>query len=267
MANDIRIRQGVHNLDSAAVAAFRSAYQKMMAINDNRGYAWFAGLHGTPNNWCWHHEQSFHFPGQVLELFLPWHRAYLYNFEMAMRDQVPGVTLPWWDWTLRPPRQNGIPDIFAAPQADGQPNPLFSFHMNVPTARPPINRPTGRHPGPVDQLPAQSDVDEVLTGNSDFSSFTDALESNLHDQVHGWVSGDMGQVPVAAYDPIFWSHHAMVDRLWWLWQVRNGNGNMPPDMLDVVLAPFTFKVRDVLNINALGYDYGAAQTVVPVGGS
>jgi hypothetical protein len=29
-----------------------------------------------------------------MQLFLPWHRAYLYNFEMAMRDRVAGVTLP-----------------------------------------------------------------------------------------------------------------------------------------------------------------------------
>jgi len=203
MASNIRMRQGVHNLDSANVSAFRGAYQKMMAINDNRGYAWFAGLHGTPNFWCWHHQRSLHFRGRVMELFLPWHRAYLYNFEMAMRDQVPGVTLPWWDWTLRPPRQDGIPDIFAAPVVDGQPNPLYSFQMNVPTARPPINRPTARDPGPTTDLPTQNILDDVLTSNLDFSSFTDALEGQLHDAVHGWVSGDMGIIAVAAYDPIF----------------------------------------------------------------
>jgi len=237
----------------------------MMAISDNRGYAWFAGLHGAPNFWCWHHQRSSHFRNRVMELFLPWHRAYLYNFEMAMRDQVPGVTLPWWDWTLRPPRQDGIPGIFSAPQADGKANPLFSFRMNVPTANPPLRRSTQRDPGPTDELPTQADVDDVMGNNADFSSFTDALEGLLHDRVHGWVSGDMGIVAVAAYDPIFWSHHCMVDRLWAIWQVRNGNGNLPSDMLDVVLAPFTFKVRDVLNINTLGYDYGAAETIIPIG--
>jgi hypothetical protein len=36
----------------------------------------------------------------------------------------------------------------------------------------------------------------------------------------------MGVVGTAAFDPIFWSHHAMIDRLWWLWQARNGNGNI-----------------------------------------
>ena len=266
MANDIRIRQGVHNLDAAGVAAFRSAYQKMMAITDNRGYAWFAGLHGIPGQWCWHGQRGDHFPGQRLELFLPWHRAYLYYFEMAMRDQVPGVTVPWWDWTLRPPRQNGLPGIFATRLVAARPNPLYSFRMRLPTARPPVNRDTVRDLDAASALPGKAAVEKVLTGNLDFSSFTRALEENLHDDVHGWVSGDMGVVTLAAYDPIFWSHHSMIDRLWWLWQVRNGNGNMPPALLDVVLTPFNFKVRDVLNVNALGYDYAAATAVIPIGG-
>lgn len=196
-----------------------------------------------------------------MELFLPWHRAYLYNFEMAMRDRVPAVTLPWWDWTLGPPRQNGIPRIFADRTDGTQPNPLLGFRMNIPTANPPINRATTRDPGPADGLPKQADVDEVL-GRTDWSDFSDAMEGQLHNLVHGWVSGDMGIVATAAYDPIFWSHHAMVDRLWWLWQARNGNGNVPSALLDVVLAPFAFRVRDVLNANALGYDYSAAERPV-----
>ena len=59
----------------------------------------------------------------------------------------------------------------------------------------------------------------------------------------------------------------MIDRLWWVWQTKNGNSNISTDLLDVVLAPFNMKVRDVLNVNDLGYDYAAAQAVVPVGGT
>ena len=263
MANGIRIRLGVHNLSDAQVAAFRSAYQQMMAIGDNRGYQYFAGLHGVPNWYCWHHQGNAR-SAQQMQIFLPWHRAYLYNFEMAMRDRVADVTLPWWDWTLRPPRQSGIPQIFAAGQANGQPNPLASFQVNLPSTNPPIVRATGRAPGDPNDLPAQADVDDALS-RTDWNDFSDALE-NVHDGVHGWVSGDMGVVGTAAFDPIFWSHHAMIDRIWWQWQVRNGNGNIGPDLLDVVLAPFNFRVRDVLSVNALGYDYAAAQAVVPIGG-
>jgi len=77
----------------------------------------------------------------------------------------------------------------------------------------------------------------------------------------------MGVIGTAAFDPIFWSHHAMIDRLWWIWQARNGNANISTELLDLVLTPFNFKVGGVLNVNDLGYDYAAAQNVVSVGGT
>jgi tyrosinase len=264
MANGtIRIRLGAHNLDEPHLAALRRAYAGLMAISDNRGYGFLAGLHGVPGFYCWHHQQNAR-SGRRLQLFLPWHRAYLYNFEMGLRDRVPDVTLPWWDWTLRPPRQAGLPQAFARRRVAGRPNPLASFRMNLPTGPQPLRRDTQRRPGPPDALPTQADVEDVLS-RTDWADFNDALE-DLHDRVHGWVSGDMGVVATSAYDPIFWAHHAMIDRIWWLWQARNGNGNVPAPLLDAVLAPFNMRVRDVLNANDLGYDYAAAQGIIPIGG-
>jgi tyrosinase len=257
MADNLRTRQGVHNLTDADVSAFRNAYGQMQAITDNRGFAYFAGLHGVPNWYCQHSTDT-----APAYYFLPWHRAYLYNLELAMRSQVASVSLPWWDWTLRPPRQDGIPKIFADKTADGgTANPLYSFRINL--TNPSIHHATTRKPQPVDNLPTQSDVDDVMS-TGDWSEFTQALETQLHNLVHGWVGGDMGVVAVAAFDPIFYSHHCMIDRLWWLWQVRNGNGSMPDNLLDTPLVPFNMTVRDVLNVNSLGYDYAAAQTVVPI---
>jgi tyrosinase len=34
------------------------------------------------------------------ERFLPWHRIYLYEFEQALQDRHPSVTIPYWDWTM-----------------------------------------------------------------------------------------------------------------------------------------------------------------------
>ena len=59
----------------------------------------------------------------------------------------------------------------------------------------------------------------------------------------------------------------MIDRIWWLWQVRNGSGNICTNLLDTVLAPFNFRVRDVLNVNDLGYDNAAAQAIASAGGT
>ncbi|EGP85593.1 uncharacterized protein MYCGRDRAFT_94308 [Zymoseptoria tritici IPO323] len=43
---------------------------------------------------------------------------------------------------------------------------------------------------------------------------------DLHNTYHGLLGGQghMGRVPVAAFDPIFWLHHANVDRLLSIWQ-------------------------------------------------
>jgi tyrosinase len=77
----------------------------------------------------------------------------------------------------------------------------------------------------------------------------------VHNDVHGWVGGSMSVVPIAAYDPIFYSHHAMIDRLWYLWQLSPLGQDPPPETLDAVLTPFPMTVRQTLSINVLGYEY------------
>ncbi|MER7708117.1 tyrosinase family protein [Kitasatospora sp. NPDC097605] len=52
------------------------------------------------------------------------------------------------------------------------------------------------------------------------------LENVPHNQVHGGVGGWMGRVEGSARDPIFWLHHANIDRLWSGWL---GKGNKNPD--------------------------------------
>jgi tyrosinase len=66
----------------------RSAYRASMQLSDDRGWQHWAGIHGLPlPMYCQHHTP----------LFLAWHRAYLYYFELSLKDFEPTVTLPWWD--------------------------------------------------------------------------------------------------------------------------------------------------------------------------
>ena len=81
-----------------------------------------------------------------------------------------------------------------------------------------------RAPGAPDQLPSADTIESVLQEPT-FDGFTNRLEDQ-HNQVHGWVGGSMGIVPLAAYDPIFWAHHCMIDCIWHLWQLRNPNGGV-----------------------------------------
>jgi tyrosinase len=241
------------------MTALSNALAQIQALNDNRGYNHIAGFHGAPNWYCWHHQFSRRTPVQA-RLFLPWHRAYLWWLEQALQDRVATAALPWWDWT----RTRHIPAAYSPRRIEGKPNPLHSSRARVPRANPPINRQTRRQPGatPWVSLPTPAEVTDILSDN-DWPSFSDRLE-DLHDRVHGWVGGDMADVTTAAYDPIFFAHHCMIDRLWYLWQVRHGNSRIPPDLLDLSLIPFGKTFRDVLDVQRLGYEYAATATEIPI---
>ena len=77
-------RRSAEAYSPADTQAFSAALLKMQQTRDNRGYSQFAGLHGWPGGLCKHH----------VPLFLPWHRAYLYMFEMSLRDLSGDVRLP-----------------------------------------------------------------------------------------------------------------------------------------------------------------------------
>src|SRR4051812_44012368 len=130
-----RIRKAIHNLSEQELADLRRAYGEIEAIRDNRSYEQAAGYHGIPNYWCWHHpaEGSGDVRGRdrrgPLAIFLPWHRAYSNDFEMRLRDRVPTVALPWWDWT----KDRGIPPSFEmARLPDGTDNPLWRTFIDQP---------------------------------------------------------------------------------------------------------------------------------------
>jgi len=262
---DPTLRPSIDSLQQkpTQLAALRDAYEKMQALagTDNRSWIYWAGLHGYPQWQCWHHSRIGQGSPRGYNLFLPWHRAYLVYWEHAMRDQNADVVLPWWDWTSATSHQSGVPQSFVTPKVGAKRNSLLNGPVPPMLGDP--ERFTLRFPGSPNRLPTPSDVDGLLALTS-FVDFTAQLE-DIHDLIHGWTGGrnpsspgdggDMGSVAVAAFDPIFWSHHCMIDRIWYLWQLRQGVNNIPDDYLDKPLAPFSLSVRDVLDINRLGYEY------------
>ena len=99
--------------------------------------------------------------------------------------------------------------------------------------------------------------------------------NNLHNAVHIYLSGHMRVIPTASNDPIFFLHHANVDRIFEAW-LRKFNGNPPPYMptsgehpghnRDDYLVPF-FPLKtneDMYKISSeLGFRYDDTTWVIP----
>jgi Common central domain of tyrosinase/von Willebrand factor type A domain len=189
--------------------------------------------------------------------FLPWHRYFCRELELALQAKRPNCTLPYWDWA-----------------ADAA-NPLGAALWNTNAAQRIYIGGDGTGPGgTVDTGPFANwtaliegmggslvprpggiirELGDETFGNPDFptsqqvtdavqtmtvydtspwrmgstNSFRNRLEgwlalggessSQLHNRVHMWVGGDMGP-GTSPNDPVFFLHHCNVDRLWALWQ-------------------------------------------------
>jgi tyrosinase len=87
----------------------------------------------------------------------------------------------------------------------------------------------------------------------------------VHDNIHVWVGGQMQDPAWAAFDPLFWAHHTMVDRLWRVWQADNPGGlpSSATQNTGLVFAkgpPMT--VKDTLDVEKLGYEYAGQSSSV-----
>jgi tyrosinase len=238
----MRQRKNVVNMTDGEVAAFRGAVQSLQNLPDpQRNYSHFAEIHVKS---CVHN----------CELFLPWHRAFILDYENALRGFSANLTLPFWDWIAEP----AIPEIFTAP-------PLL--HDRDPNA-------SGQ------RLPTADEIRQALLIHDFFlfggtrcipgiPSVPGQLD-NLHGYVHLWVGGDMGDVNTfkSAFDPIFWSHHSNVDRLWAVWQSTFGIDGPLDTTVPLRGLDTRRTTADVLDIgpNGLGYEYVEAAFDLPIRG-
>ena len=192
----------------------------------------------TPEGMAWG-VHTMAMPGMTMPgfNFLPWHREFLWRLENRLRDIAPGVTLPYWDWT----------SDRAIPAALAHAGDLAAWGI---TRSPRLD---------ASQLPTAVDVNTALAvgvAPPDFRTFQAGLE-DLHNGVHDAVGGTMGTERSPA-DPLFWLHHAFVDKLWTHWQNQHsGTPFQPPNVGDTLKpAPIiTHPISGLLDITALGYTY------------
>jgi Common central domain of tyrosinase len=169
--------------------------------------------------------------------FLPWHRQYLFEFERELNKISPGVSIPYWDWT-KSTSNSSLPvnQAFTTDpiwnRAGGSkgygpiPNPPFQgWSANNRTCLRDFVQNNGNIGGSNRAYVFLSSQQVALMTSSfdPYSNFSTFLEAN-HGTPHVAVGATMSSVPLSPTDPIFWSHHAFIDKIWHDWQ-ENGNGN------------------------------------------
>src|SRR5947209_19067016 len=232
----VRVRQNIKQFgqDSQKVAALRAAVGKMKARSnadrdDPLGWYYWSAVHGTTDdpgnmqaiyNQCEHtrFQQTPFQPVSVAEHFISWHRPFLFFFEATLKRaaQDAGVNtpleLPYWNWY----DDGDLPVIFT--EGDEASNPLWHARASDGVNSAGLDRAPFRQ---KDLLPAS-----IPTWQK---SFAVPFELDPHGVVHDLIGGEMGRIKTSARDPIFWLHHANIDRLWTVWtKMANGRKNPPP---------------------------------------
>jgi tyrosinase len=299
-------RPNVHNLaaDNPTLASYAAAIGIMKGWdldsdmkNFARSWRYQANIHMTwmgppepappvpePPGWntCEHN-----FPMRPpTRYFWPWHRMYLYWFERIVRELSgdDNFALPYWDYSAAAKRV--LPDPFLDKTS----------HLYIAERHPVVN--AGEMPiicSPATPPPncVPESIFDACGGITlgDYDDAHDAIENTPHGGIHVWVGahprfggpggGWMLDPRRAARDPIFWLHHANIDRLWESWLALKNTKN--PDDEDWLnhdqndgnneplgtVRPYDFfdefgnkvtkirVVKEVLTTAMLGYKYEA----------
>jgi tyrosinase len=195
------------------ITTFKNAVQQMKALPSSNPSSWQAqaNMHYnfcTHSNWFW----------------LPWHRAYMVYFERICRKLTGdnNFALPYWNWVTHP----AIPDVFWDTssslydnRAVTQTDQASSSYVGASVIQNILNETNFElfASGP----PPTADL------HSPGGPSTGMLEGTPHNNIHSWAGGfccDMNTFR-SPLDPVFWTHHNMLDCLWTHWNFDLNNPN------------------------------------------
>ena len=214
-----------------------------------------------------HMDMSHNMHGSMGEVglyrFLGWHRRYLVEFERELQrvDKIlrPTATeklgVPYWRW------QDPFPAWLSGFLPCPDPNSGSS-----PPPRKNASPPSKANAADIGIILNQFAIQDTgLSGENDYSKFTYGLEGwglrpngtglPAHNHGHAWVGGIMNNTSVSPTDPVFWLHHAEVDRLWQIWRQTHPAPGPVLTGSDRIMDPWSESYDDLLDISVLGYSY------------
>ena len=182
--------------------------------------------------------------------FFPWHRELLYQFERELQRLSGDATMaiPYWDWSSEQ-STTGIPWLNDFMGGDGADGPVTTGpfaganNWKLTLSEDQVDhlvRGFGLQSG-LSRLPNAAEVNAALAetiydkspwnSSRSLASFRNQVEGwhvpagsnvsvGMHNLVHVWVGGTKGTMlpSTSPNDPVFFLHHANVDRLWAVWQ-------------------------------------------------
>lgn len=217
----VRVRKSAFELSAAEVNRLKAAYAALRKLtqtspSDPRGWlrqgyvhCWYCG--GGSND---QEGEAIHFSWW----FFPWHRAYLYFHERILCKLIKDDTLalPYWDWDTQ--TRQTFPSIYGDP--NDKSNPLYDM---LRSAKPGNAISTTAVSKSIMNKAMNAPNNNLFMGTQ--TGTAGAVENQPHGPVHVWTgdvtmqnsNNDMGILATAAQDPVFFSHHANIDRLWNVW--------------------------------------------------
>jgi len=249
-----RVRKNVRSLSTTEIRKLQNAMRSSL----NTAIRWWnyqdvAHYHGAPNtgsdalcgegNICCPHGSS---------QFLPWHRLLMANME-----ELLGEPLPYWDWT----EDDDVPDIFETISVPFKNSESVAFDQFCDGT----NRTFHRRGRDIDTQAEDLKRSVALAFESEtYDQFWRRIEQP-HNALHVRMGCDMAFALTAAYDPVFYLHHANVDRQFAFWQelqrIRRDRGEIDTEIdvsdLQTALQPFnneTVNPYETTRKNSLGED-------------
>lgn len=204
----------------------------------------------SPDSWAyWANIHQDHCP-HGKPYFLAWHRGYLALFEAKLQQVArrDSLRIPYWDYFADPE----IPAEFTA--GDVSSNPLYEPRIGTNVAK------------AIDYGPFAAAVTRFDRGPA--TAFEALIETIPHNRVHNLIGGTMA-TPLSPLDPLFWLHHANVDRLWTAWLAAGPGRTMPGATMPYWAGDFdygsgaTLPRARTIAVAGLGYDYADQQLPRP----
>nr|ANG57909.1 polyphenol oxidase 3 [Lilium hybrid cultivar] len=291
----LRIRPPAHAVDAEYISKYQEAVYKMKLLEptDPRSFSQQARVHCA---YCDGAYTQVGFEDLDLQvhfswLFFPFHRFYLHFYERILGSLIGDDTfgLPFWNWDH--PAGMTLPLMYTdknSPLYDTlrdvnhTPSTLINLDFNSPSDGPlsPAQQIdhnlTIMHRSVVDATKANLYMGRTYRRgsppNTDQGPGPVSMENVPHSPVHYWTGDkrqknaeNMGNLYSAAFDPIFYSHHANIDRLWDVWLSLDGGNRRnftDPDWLN---SQFLFydenadvvkvTIKDCLDMSKLRYCY------------